>query len=243
MEKVTLSIDMVDTDIQFNQKSAIIRGDPCQTHEVEVMLHFKHAYAEEHGRTFLSSRISVYNSFKFNRTNSDSELHELYGGLFKGSFLDKICLNDNSSVVIPVAPKSFEKCIVTRAGPQNISEQGTIFLELLNVNKVFNISVPSDIEDCRQKPKDSHQSETKTSSPKENAIQKLLLTISVPLCLAIVFVLLALLLRKKCSTKGARRGEEVVPRDEMPSDRCTFQFLWNCKISKPTTTSKSQPFR
>ena len=243
MEKVTLSIDMVDTDIHFNQKSAIMRGDPCQNHEVEVMLHFKHAYAEEHGRTFLSSRITVYNSFKFNHTSSDSELHELFGGLFKGSFLDKICLNDNSSVVIPVAPKSFEKCIVTRAGPQNISEQGTILLELLNVNKVINISVPSDIEECRQKPNDIHQTETKASSPKDNAFQKLLLTISVPLCLAIVFVLLALLLRKKCSTKGARRMGEVVPRDEIPSDRCTFQFLWNCKISKLTTTLKSQPFR
>ena len=120
---------------------------------------------------------------------------------------------------------SFEKCLVTRAGPRNINEQGTISLELLNVNKVINISVPSDIEDCHQKPKETHQSETKAPSPKENAFQKLLLTISVPLCLAIVFVLLALLLRKKCSTKGARRGEEVVPRDEMPSDRCTFQFL------------------
>ena len=219
VEKVTLSIDMEDTDIQFNQKSAIMRGDPCQKHEVEVMLHFKHAYAEEHGRTFLSSRITEYN--KFNIKSSEPELYKAFGGIFKEQFVENICLNDNLTVIIPEPPKSFERCVKTSAGVHNISDNGTILLEIVDPTKQgsFDQSFPllSSIEECPNRT----EANPLVTNANDDAFQKLLLTISLPLFLAVLLVLMALLLRKKCSTKRTRRwtrrGQRMMSVDENPT--------------------------
>ena len=237
VDKVTVSLDMVDTEIKFNQKSVVLKGDPCEKHEVEITLDFKPEYGEEHGRTFLSSRIREYN--KFNNKSSESELYNAYGGLFKEQFVENICLNDNLTVIIPEPPKSFEKCIKTHAGVHNISVGGTILIEIVDPTKQgsFDKSFPllTSFEECTNRT----ETETLATNANDDSFQKLLLTISVPLFVAMLLVLMALLLQKKCSTKRTRRwtrrGQRTISIDENPTfgeyyydgpDR--FSFLLSC---------------
>ena len=219
LEKVTVSLDMRDTEIKFNQKSVVLKGDPCKKHEVEIMLHFKHEYGKEHGRTFLSSKITEYNNF--NNESSESEFYKAYGGLFKEQFVENICLKDNLTAIIPEPPKSFEKCIKTNAGVQNISDDGTILLEILDPKErgTFDNNFPllTSIEKCQNRTETNPLATKSNPNTDDDAFQKLILTIVVPIFAAVLLVLTGLVLQKKCSSKRTRREQRTMSIDENPT--------------------------
>ena len=228
---MTVSLDMVvDTEIKFNQKSIVLKADPCKKHEVEIRLDFKQDYGEARRRSFLSSRITEYN--KFNNESSASELYKGFGGLFKEQFVENICLEDNLTVIIPEPPKSFEKCIRTNAGVHNISDVDSILLGIVHPTKEgsFDKSFPllNSVKVC------TNRTETRplVTNADDDAFQKLILTISVPLFLAMLLVLMALLLQKKCSTKRTRRwtrrGQRTMSIDENYGEYNRFSFLLSC---------------
>jgi len=207
---------MKDTDIKFNQKNVVLKGDPCKMHEVEIMLYFTHEYGKEHGRTFLSSRITEYNNF--NNKSSELELYKAYGGLFKEQFVENICLKYNWTVIIPEPPKSFKKCVKTNAGVQNISDDGTIPLEILDPKErgSFDNNFPllTSIEKCQNRTETNPLATKSNPNTDDDAFQKLILTISVPIFVTVLLVLTGLVLKKKCSSEEKKRREAERRRRE-----------------------------
>ena len=240
VDRVTVSLDMAeDTDIQFNKKNVVLKGDPCTKHEVEIRLNFKQKYGEEHGRMFLTSKITMYNNF--NNESSNSELYKAaYGGLFKEQFVENICIKNNLTVTIPQPPKSFEKCVKTPAGVYNISNDGTILLEIVDPTKKGsfgnNFELTS-VDECPNRTETNPMAKKFNPNTEDDSFQNLILTICVPLFLAMLLVLLACFLQKKCSTKRTRRwtrrGREMSV-DENPtfgeyydgSNRFVFLLSW-----------------
>ena len=99
--------------VKFEDKQFLIKQSPCSRISIRLRLECTALECREADSTIgtrsIHSKTYVYN-------NQPRNIQELYSGIFKREVLDKVCLKENGTVIIPEPPEILSECILTKGG-------------------------------------------------------------------------------------------------------------------------------
>ena len=196
--------------VKFEDKQFLIKQSPCSRISICLRLECTALGCGEAdstiGKRFLYSKTFIYN-------NQPGTIQELYSVIFKRVVLDKVCLKENSTLIIPEPPKILSECILTKGG--EIEKPGLRAGQ--NTTLVFTIVDPQDASKSRTVTAPVASilkcDITTSSEPFLDSKTILALSIGLPMSLTLSLLLLAICL-KKCRKNPANipNMANIVPK-------------------------------